>query len=607
MSGIVAIVNLDGSPVDRALLERMTRFMTYRGPDAQGVWCEGNVGFGHTMLRTTFEAATERQPLSFDSQVWLVADARVDGRHELIEKLMAKGRDAKNANDAELILHAYYVWGEDCVEHLLGDFAFAIWDGPRRKLFCARDRFAIKPFYYARLGETLIISNTLNCVRQHPLVSSDLNEQAIGDFLLSGGNKDWTTTTFADIKRLPAAQVLVCSDGVLRKRSYWQLNADDELRYSNPNDYVEHFQELLKTAVADRMRTPGVGVMMSGGLDSSALAAAALSMAPKGREPIDVRAYTIVYDWLIPDRERYYSRLVADQLGIPISYLPSDDYPLYKDWDKPELRRPEPSDEPLLAIIADYMRLIATENRVALTGWDGDALMREVPRYYFGSLWKARRFGRFGLDMWRYVLAQRELPGIGLRTGLKRFLRGSVPEEGANLPQWLNEDFAARLNLKARWEELNPTWEPTHPRRPTAFLVYSMCSWVRLFESHDPGVTGLLLEERHPFFDLRLMNYLLSLPPMPWCIKKRLLRVAARGVLPEEVRLRPKTTLAGNTEVEQLQRPESAWVDHFQAAPELARFVERKLIPRLAGESDAYKVATNMRPLSLNYWLECLT
>jgi len=104
------------------------------------------------MLRTTIEQAQEKQPLSLDS-LWITADARVDGRAELIEKLSGKGLEvSKNTPDAELLLKAYQVWGPDGVKHLLGDFAFAIWDGQKQRLFCARDHFGVKPFYYARVG-----------------------------------------------------------------------------------------------------------------------------------------------------------------------------------------------------------------------------------------------------------------------------------------------------------------------------------------------------------------------------------------------------------------------------------------------------------------------
>jgi len=198
MSGICGIVHADGSPVDPELLRRLTDSLKFRGPDTQKIWHNGPVGFGHTLLRTTFESEHERQPASLDGEIWITADARIDGWAELKEKLAAAGeRVSAHTTDDALILHAYRAWGEDCVNHLIGDFAFAIWDGPKQKLFCARDHFGVRPFFYARVGDGLVFSNTLNCVRLHPAVSDTLNDLSIADHLLFEFIQDPTATAFA--------------------------------------------------------------------------------------------------------------------------------------------------------------------------------------------------------------------------------------------------------------------------------------------------------------------------------------------------------------------------------------------------------------------------
>ena len=262
MSGIVGILNLDGSPVDGNLLARLTDFLAFRGPDARETWSQGAVGLGHALFQTVEDTRPDSQPLSLDGKVWITADARIDGRAELRQELSRHGcHDLEEATDAELILHSYLVWGEECVKHLLGDFAFAIWDGHRRRLFCARDHFGIRPFYYAQVGNCLIFSNTLNCVRMHPQVSDRLNDLAIADFLLFDCNQDQATTTFADIQRLAPAHYLTWQEGNLRLGRYWNLPLIDRpLRYSHPQDYVEHFKALLTQAVADRLRTRRVGL-----------------------------------------------------------------------------------------------------------------------------------------------------------------------------------------------------------------------------------------------------------------------------------------------------------------------------------------------------------
>lgn len=203
MSGIVGIVNLDGAPIERGMLLRMTQSMTCRGPDAQQIWIDHHVGLGHTMFHTTSDSWREKQPCSLDGQIWIAADARIDDRANLIEKLRAEGRfDLSSATDVELLLHAYKVWGEQCPKYLLGDFAFAIWDGARQRLFCARDPFGVRLFYYASLANCFIFSNTLNCVRMHPAILRNLNDLAIADFLLFSFNPDPATTSFADIERV---------------------------------------------------------------------------------------------------------------------------------------------------------------------------------------------------------------------------------------------------------------------------------------------------------------------------------------------------------------------------------------------------------------------
>ena len=187
----------------------------------------------------------------------------------LIPKLKAKGNEneclSPDATDVELILRAYLVWGEDCVEHLLGDFAFAIWDGPKQKLFCARDHLGVKPFFYAHLGQKLIFSSSLDCIRQHPAVSDRLNDLAIADFLLFDLNQDLATTSFADIQRIPPAHVAKWSADGTQLRRYWTLPIDEPLYFRRDDDYVDRFRELLDQAVDDRLRTKKIAVFMSGG------------------------------------------------------------------------------------------------------------------------------------------------------------------------------------------------------------------------------------------------------------------------------------------------------------------------------------------------------
>jgi asparagine synthase (glutamine-hydrolysing) len=271
-----------------------------------------------------------------DGQVWITADARVDGRADLIERLQSRGRlGIGSASDAQLILHAYHTWQDDCVNYLLGDFAFAIWDAQTRRLFCARDHFGVKPFYYAQIRDCFIFSNTLDCIRLHPGVSDRLNELAIGDFLLFGYNTDTTTTTFSDVWRLAPAHTLICDEGATNVRRYWTLPTNGQIRFRRSRDYVNRFQELFRVAVSDRLRMNCVGAWMSGGLDSTSMTATARQLLSERGAPIELRAHTIVYDTLIPDEERHYARMAAESLGAEIHFFVADSYGPFDGWDEP--------------------------------------------------------------------------------------------------------------------------------------------------------------------------------------------------------------------------------------------------------------------------------
>jgi asparagine synthase (glutamine-hydrolysing) len=591
MSGIVGIVNLDGAPIDRDLLRRMTDYMAFRVPDAQQIWIDGNIGFGHTMLRTTWEAETEDQPLSLDRKVWLTADARIDRRHELIEQLHVP----RTLNDAELILHAYETWGEDCLAHLLGDFAFAIWDSRSRRLFCARDHFGVKPFFFARVANSFIFSNTLNALRLDARISDSLNEIAIGDYLLFGLNQDLSTTTFRDIHRLPAGHSLTIADNSLTTRRYWTPVTSNEVRFRNRDSYVERFEELLSNAIEDRLRTNRVAISMSGGLDSTSVAAIV-------RDRLDddsgLQAFTIVYDKLIPDEERYYSTAAANHLGIPLTHINADRYSLYEAQVPGDMTQAEPFLlSPFTAQFNELLRLSASCGRVALTGWDGDAFMNEPPKSYFSSAAKKLHLTDLATAMSWYVWTQRGLPAIGFRTRVKRMLGKQPP--ASDLPKWVDESFANRIHLR---ERLDTVYSPDETR-PYAMQAMASKVWASLFEGYDAGATKLCVEIRHPFIDVRLVEYLLAIPAVPWCVNKHILRVAMTNQLPAAVLNRPKTPLAGDPALQLARDGSVRWLDSFEVSPQLNAFVNLNLRRSIADEQTPDDLWANLRIFALNHWL----
>jgi asparagine synthase (glutamine-hydrolysing) len=612
MSGIVGIVNQDGEPVDRELLWRLTNALTYRGPDAQEIWVDGNVGFGHTMLRTTWEAENEKQPLTLDRLLWLTADARIDGREELIAKLEAKlhrklsisdrSNGAKGChNDADLILLAYEAWSDDCTKHLIGDFSFAIWNSPEHRLFCARDHFGIKPFFYTRTGNTFVFSNTLNCLRTFPGLSDELDERFIGDFLLFDMCCDTAITAFSNIKRLPPAHQLSISCENLTVKRFWSLPSNRKLVYPRPKDYLDQFNLLLDQALKDRLRTNRVAVFMSGGLDSSTVATNAWEQLSKDARGYDLRACTIVYDKLFYDPERHYSGLVAEKLNIPIDYLVADDYELYEGGKGADGYHPEPIHDPLRKVALDSYLEAGQHSRVVLTGYGLDPALTPSHSHAIDLIKRLELFSLAKDASW--FLARGEFPRLGLRESAKKFLRLSKENNHLEFPTWLNASFVHRAKLRERWSEIMFEPLPTFSNKPQAYRSLVAPFWTSRFERDDPGVTFANVENRYPFFDLRLLTFLLALPAVPWCIGKELIRIAMRDRLPDEVRLRPKTPLMGDPIFERHKKNDLSWSDDYKPPSSLNEYVDVALIPRLTELNKSYDLWTNLRPLSLSFWL----
>ena len=535
MSGIAGIIQTDGSPVDTRVLERLVTSLAFRGPDGSRTRTDGSAGLCGAWLRVAAEGSDQPGPATLGG-AWIVADARLDARDELISKLAADDeRNLPSATDAQLILRAYERWGQSCVEHLIGDFAFAIWEGSASRLFCARDHFGVKPFYYANAGRAFIFSNTLDAVHLHAGVSFRPNDLAIADFLLFGHNQDPSTTSFADVHRLPPAHTLTLDRGGLHHRRYWTPSGG-RIRYRRSRDYVEHFTELLQCAVSDRLGAPQVGVWMSGGVDSTAIATAARLLVDSGRRPASIRAHTTVYERLIPDDERHFAGLAAAALGIDIRFTTADALVPYLECQSPEAAPRELNDDPFFIARMPQLREASRHSRILLCGEGGDELL--CPSTVVDLLARMP-WVELGAAVATSVLVHRRRPAAGIR---RRLLRDRA-NTSASFPSWLNDAFARRLNLRERWESVSRTDATGSAVRAEAERRLTWPVWPWYFECADPGTTHVLIEPRYPLLDVRLVAYMLAIPPLPWCIDKHLLRQAFRGLLPEAVRQRPKSAL----------------------------------------------------------------
>jgi len=604
LSGIVGIYHRNGAPIERTLLQSLVDFLSYRGPDSRDCWMDRSIGLGHAMLRTTRESLGERQPSNLEGRFWITADARLDSRAELTAELQRSGRAVRpNAPDSELILHAYAMWGTPCVEHLRGDFSFGVWDTRNNQLFCARDHFGIKPFYYTQRQGLFVFSNTLNCMRMHPDVSGELNDAAIGDFLLFGLNYNTATTSFRDIQRLPPAHSLSISPEGINIKRYWAPPTDGRIRYSKPEEYVENFQSLLQAAVEDRLRTDRVGILLSGGLDSSSVAAVTKEVSGKCGQKTEIRGYTSVFESLIPDEEGRYARGVGKFLEIPIQFQALDRVELFEGWDDPELSLPEPLDNPLLGGFLESCRSISADCRVLLSGEGSDNLMDFQMWPYAGDLRRRGEWRRLLTELANYIWV-RPFPWRGIRA---RFLRLFGKEPGMPaFPEWISRDFAKDMKLKERWKEwgMHPNLPLEHPIHPRAHASLSLPQWTHMFEQENAGVTRFPVETRYPFLDLRIVNFLLALPPFPWFFQKMLLREAMTGRLPETVRMRPKTPVQSDTLSEQFRRTGIERLKQMPWSKDIDKYIDRSALIPPHGKMNPEQLSNSLRPYCLNIWLQ---
>jgi asparagine synthase (glutamine-hydrolysing) len=237
----------------------------------------------------------------------------------------------------------------------------------------------------------------------------------------------------------------------------------------------------------------------------------------------------------------------------------------------------------------------AAHSRVVLTGWDGDMLLNESPKPYFRWLLRKGRWARLAAGVGGYAVSERRLlPRRGL---------SEAQQAQDSYPAWLDREFEARLSLPDRWRAVNAKPAATHAIRPYAHRVLSwLGQWSNFFDFYDAGATRLPLEARHPFLDLRVVELCLTLPPYPWCIRKEILRRSLTGVLPDEVRMRPKTALGGSPAMALLSRADTRW-NRFVATPGLERYVDPKRVPRVWHAERAQAAWIDLRPVSLGSWL----
>src|SRR5919197_2178263 len=269
MCGICGIVAL-GRPAESATVERMAAELDHRGPDGDGSYAAEGVALGVRRLAIIDLTEAGNQPFaSDDGSLRLVHNGEVYNYRELRRELEARGHAFRSATDTEVILAASREWGERCIERFNGMWAFALWDEPRRRLFCSRDRFGVKPFYYRFEGGRFVFASEPRAFRADPETRLEPNPRAVRDYLDQAYLDHTEETFFAGIRKLPPAHSLVVDEHGLRLTRYWSLEPHDPPQ----GDPAEAVRELFLDSVRLRLRSDvPLGTALSGGIDSSAIA-----------------------------------------------------------------------------------------------------------------------------------------------------------------------------------------------------------------------------------------------------------------------------------------------------------------------------------------------
>ena len=282
MCGIAGIFQWNGQPVRRELLERMVATLDHRGPDAFGTELIGPVGLGHTRL-SIIDLAGGVQPMpSADGQLTVTFNGEIFNYIELRQELTALGRTFTTDSDTEVLLQAYAQWGENCVTRFNGQWAFAIWDAPRKKLFVSRDRSGKRPLFYTVVGSgngrTLLFASEIKAILTHPAVSKSIDPISL-DQLFTFWSPLPDRTIFHGVRQLPAAHSLTVQGGEMRVTRYWDVDFSRRFEHQSARELEEQLLELLTDATRVRLRSDvPVGAYLSGGLDSSITAALAKNL-----------------------------------------------------------------------------------------------------------------------------------------------------------------------------------------------------------------------------------------------------------------------------------------------------------------------------------------
>ncbi len=559
MCGICGIVGLNSStPIDKDVLLKMTRSLRHRGPDDQGIYSDKQAGLGSRRL-SIIDLEGGRQPIANeDKTLWIVFNGEIYNYRELRTYLQHRGHTFRTYTDTEVILHLYEEFGLDCIQHLNGIFSIAIWDSPRQEIIIARDRLGIKPLYYTEIATNqLVFGSEMKALLANPDVKRDIDLISLNEYLTFEYVPS-PRTILRNIYRLKPGHILRYNTQGLHIQQYWNISlARSESRPPvNWRDYATTLYDTLKHSIRQELVSDvPVGVLLSGGLDSSAIAACMVELYPG-----TVKSFSIGFEEASFD-ESHYARMVAEHLGtqhnelILTSKMAAEMVPSITDF------LDEPFGDSSLIPTLLLSKFAGEHVKVALGGDGGDELFAGYPtllahrqiEYYERIVpWSIRAhlapkilnlipvsFNNISLDFrLRRFLSGR---GVPLQVRHHRWLGSFVDEEKSLLLQdWLEpvlRDTYAQAYIHAR---------ECDARLPLNQILYNdMKMYLEgdILYKVDRASMAASLEVRVPFLNRDVVNFVTQLPlelKLHRLTGKYLLKRSMEQILPRDVIRRPK-------------------------------------------------------------------
>ncbi|MEL7078451.1 MAG: asparagine synthase-related protein [Cyanobacteria bacterium J06648_1] len=554
MSAICGVVNFDEQPVEASAIERMMTALEVYGPDGAKLWREDNAAFGHQMLHITPESLQEKLPWQ-DPTTGLVitADARIDNRSEIFAALSISPQASREISDSQLILQAYLKWGEECPQKLLGDFSFAIWDTRHQKLFCARDIMGVRPFYYYRSKTCFIFASDLKGLLATCIVPSQLNEAAIGAFLLQEDIifAQKSLTFYEEIYKLPAACRFSLTSSKQEVGCYWFPEDAPQIELGSEAEYLEMLRKLLEQAVRCRLRSAfPIGTHLSGGLDSSAIGVIASHMLQESGRSLTG------FSWSPPltevgacsEDERTFIAEICDREQIKCNYVS------LTGQDLTNVRNRDFTTEPTEMLYFEQLvqaEAAKSKMRVLLSGWGGDEAITFNGRGYFAELFQKGRWWH----LYRELKLRGKLHGLNLRGQIfekiilpllpdKMYTRlGSLMNRQEILPtgsDYIQPEFAQQIKSEIeQMPRLSKLLRERSRVRTNQQMLLNYGHLTNRIESWAIGGAKHQLVYSYPLLDRRILEFALGVPidlffKHGW--KRYLFRSATESILPDRVR-----------------------------------------------------------------------